>query len=216
MAASSTPQLNWRTDNIKLHSSLAFINWDALKEFASVRSMASTPLAHFPPNLTWAAYTSSDASSLTTAADVAGLRLERPTLESCDRLRTEVDTLAAVKLLSSIPIPQVFSHDCDIKSVGGVGAAIMLMDFIPGNTAMDFFGGPLYKDDERAVEMRLVRREYVKRVKRMEVEKGLDGRLSGVLGDEEVQGLAQAFWLWEDGRIGFYGGVIEGLEERCL
>ena len=76
--------------------------------------------------------------------------------------------------------------------------------------------GPFYKEDERTIEMRLARREYVERVKRMEGEKGLHGRLSEVLGDEEVQGLAKLFGCGGDGRIGFYGGAVDGLEGRGL
>ena len=145
MGASSTPQLNWGTDNIEKDRPLAFINWEALKQFARE---ARRQVDDGNSLCTLSAEYNMGGLHIVRRIDfndgrqwVACLQLEPPTRESCDRLRTELDTMAAVRSLSNIPIPQVFAHDCNIANSSGIGAAFMLMDFIPGNTAMDSFGG---------------------------------------------------------------------------
>ncbi|SPQ26006.1 06ecb864-72aa-450f-b88f-6fcf323cebfd [Thermothielavioides terrestris] len=70
---------------------------------------------------------------------VARLQLEPPTPESSLRLQNEVDTLAAVRAKSKIPVPRVFAHDASGEV--GVGVVFMLIEFVPGDTAMDSFGG---------------------------------------------------------------------------
>ena len=70
---------------------------------------------------------------------VARLQLQKPTPESCQRLLQEVNTMAVVRSQSRIPLPTVFAYQANCYHA--VGVAFMLMEFIPGNTAMDSFGG---------------------------------------------------------------------------
>ncbi|KAK4123639.1 hypothetical protein N657DRAFT_680810 [Parathielavia appendiculata] len=45
--------------------------------------------------------------------------------------------MSAVRAKSPVPVPRVFAHDATGES--GVGAAFMLLEFVPGDTAMDSF-----------------------------------------------------------------------------
>ena len=62
--------------------------------------------------------------------------------------------------------------------------------------------------------MRLARAKFARLVRRQEEARRLDARLSAVLADEEVQAFAHAFWLYGEGRIGFYDRVLELLDKR--
>jgi hypothetical protein len=73
--------------------------------------------------------------------------------------------------------------------------------------------GPLFKRNEQWIEMESAQAEYVKLVQRAEEKRGLDTQLSTVLADAPVQAFAHAFWLYDDGRIGFYDRVLEELLE---
>ncbi|KAK4156049.1 hypothetical protein C8A00DRAFT_41427 [Chaetomidium leptoderma] len=137
------PQLNWRKDDIEQDKSLPPINWDALRRYATTtrRQLAGVDSPcrlspeynkgglhvvrriDFEVNLQW----------------LARLQLTPPTPESCQGLLNEVHAMAAVRSRSKIPVPQVFDHDATGES--GVGVAFMLTEFIPGDTAMDSFGG---------------------------------------------------------------------------
>jgi hypothetical protein len=136
-------QLNWKSDDIEQNESLAFIDWDALKRYAAnarrhvdgmqfschlspeynMGGLHVVRRIDFEDNVHW----------------LARLQLEPPTPESCQRMLNEVHTMAAVRSRSKIPVPQVFTYDTTGES--GVGAALMLMEFVPGDTAMDSFGG---------------------------------------------------------------------------
>ncbi|KAF2019623.1 hypothetical protein BU24DRAFT_431357 [Aaosphaeria arxii CBS 175.79] len=76
--------------------------------------------------------------------------------------------------------------------------------------AMD---GPLYHEEESDRQAIADRKVYVKMVRKVEEEMRLDNRLSSVLGNEDMQNLANAIWLYQQsGRIGFYTGVLEPFE----
>lgn len=51
----------------------------------------------------------------------------------------EVDTMSLVKKQSGIPVPDVYGFDLRLENQAGT--PFVLMEFIPGNTAMDSFGG---------------------------------------------------------------------------
>lgn len=75
--------------------------------------------------------------------------------------------------------------------------------------AMD---GPLYRE---TVETRLRRddqRKYIALVEKTERVQHRDGKLSAVLRNSAMQNLAQAAWLYLDGRIGLYAKVLEELK----
>jgi hypothetical protein len=71
--------------------------------------------------------------------------------------------------------------------------------------------GPLFRETEQDRAMKLARAEYVKLVQMAEKKRHLDTKLSTVLSDEHIQAFAHAFWLYGEGRIGFYDAVLENL-----
>ncbi|KAK4032226.1 hypothetical protein C8A01DRAFT_41338 [Parachaetomium inaequale] len=145
MTPPTTPQLNWKTDAINENKSLSHINWPALTRYAATArrqldgvDCSSCQLSpkynmgglhvvrriEFDDSVQW----------------LARLQLKPPTPASSQRLLTEVHTMAAVRSKSGIPVPEVFAYDAAGEE-SGVGAAFMLMEFVPGDTAMDSFGG---------------------------------------------------------------------------
>ncbi|OAT13807.1 hypothetical protein BDBG_08936 [Blastomyces gilchristii SLH14081] len=70
---------------------------------------------------------------------IARIQLRECNSESIKHLLHEVHTLALIREQTRIPVPQVFGYE--LSRVNIVGAAFMIMEFIPGNTAMDAFGG---------------------------------------------------------------------------
>ncbi|KFY68165.1 hypothetical protein V498_10727 [Pseudogymnoascus sp. VKM F-4517 (FW-2822)] len=55
------------------------------------------------------------------------------------KLQSEVDTMAIVRERTNIPVPQVFGYETNDSNP--VGVAFILMEFLPGNVAMDADGG---------------------------------------------------------------------------
>ncbi|KAK3365402.1 hypothetical protein B0H63DRAFT_498264 [Podospora didyma] len=76
--------------------------------------------------------------------------------------------------------------------------------------------GPLYKASEFELAMTCFRKQHVELVRGSEEARQVDGKLSAVLYDKEVQALAHAFWLYEDGRIGYYDRVLKLLDGRYI
>ncbi|KAK0629248.1 hypothetical protein B0T17DRAFT_181882 [Bombardia bombarda] len=74
--------------------------------------------------------------------------------------------------------------------------------------------GSAYRETEEVVSKNIGRRKYIETIRGLEEERGLDGKLSGALADEEMQNLARAFWLYLGGRVGFYDRVLKQLESR--
>lgn len=79
--------------------------------------------------------------------------------------------------------------------------------------AMD---GPMYRENEQTRQRALERSQYIKLAREAEVARGLDNRLSMTLEDSSGQDFAHALWLYLDGRIGFYGAVLDQLMHKCL
>lgn len=70
---------------------------------------------------------------------VARIQLHQETQYSKSLLLSEKDTLSIVQEQTDIPVPRVIGYDeCQER----IGRAFMIMDFIPGSTAMNAFGGP--------------------------------------------------------------------------
>ncbi|KAJ2975187.1 hypothetical protein NUW58_g8429 [Xylaria curta] len=69
---------------------------------------------------------------------VARIGLHRSATDSA-KLRSEVDAMQLIREQCKIPIPQVFA--CEVNSENPVGVPFVLMEFLPGNTAMDAAGG---------------------------------------------------------------------------
>ncbi|KAH9897416.1 protein kinase-like protein [Xylariomycetidae sp. FL2044] len=72
--------------------------------------------------------------------------------------------------------------------------------------------GPLYQEDEETRRQARQRAEYVRLASTAERDRGLDNVVSTVLGDNTVQYLAHALWLYKDGRIGFYGDLLDKIK----
>jgi hypothetical protein len=77
--------------------------------------------------------------------------------------------------------------------------------------AMD---GPLYFEDDAKRQRLEERRKYIKLAKRTKTARGLDNYMSAILLEFNIQHFAHAIWLYEKGRIGIYGHVLDKLEEN--
>jgi len=83
---------------------------------------------------------------------------------------------------------------------------VKVLSVVPA--AMD---GPVFRMTEGREVMERDRKEYVRLVQKVEGERGFDKRLSSVLSDDKLQAFAHAFWLYDDGRIGYYDKVLKDL-----
>ncbi|GES58310.1 phosphotransferase enzyme family [Aspergillus terreus] len=70
---------------------------------------------------------------------IARVQLEPSTPLSASLLRAEIDTMALVRAKTDIPIPHVFGYE--FSDANEIGAAFILMEFLPGPSAMDADGG---------------------------------------------------------------------------
>lgn len=69
---------------------------------------------------------------------VARVALRRSAADSA-KLRREVHVMQFIRERSSLPVPKVFAYEADEHN--SVGVPFILMEFLPGNTAMDAAGG---------------------------------------------------------------------------
>jgi aminoglycoside phosphotransferase (APT) family kinase protein len=70
---------------------------------------------------------------------VARCQRHKTTPESIYRLIREVSTLQLVRERSKVPVPEVFAYEAN--DANPVGVPFMIMEYIPGSTAMHSFGG---------------------------------------------------------------------------
>jgi aminoglycoside phosphotransferase (APT) family kinase protein len=142
--ASNTLALNWATTDINAERALGPVNWEALQEYAinvkrkhagnhdvqttcqlsSEYNMGGLNLVRrleFQDGTSW----------------IARIQLHKSA--STGRLVREIDTMAVVRERSNISVPEVFAYEADCNNA--VGVPFMIMEFIPGDTAMDSFGG---------------------------------------------------------------------------
>lgn len=136
--------LNWNPD-ITQDPSIPPINWTALQDYAldlrrtQCQNPSITHTCHIPPiyhkgglhlvrllsfndDTTW----------------IARIQLHECTPSSRKHLFHEIHTLSIIREQTDIPVPEVFGYD---SSGEIIGRAFMIMEFIPGSTAMDSFGG---------------------------------------------------------------------------
>lgn len=73
---------------------------------------------------------------------VVRLQLKQYSPDAAECLQCEVHTMTTVRKRSTIPVPEVYAYEPTHDNV--VGVPFILMEFIPGNTAMDSFGGTRY------------------------------------------------------------------------
>lgn len=139
--------LNWKNTDVAEATRLP-INWGALQEYAlrvrrSLWQASSTPsfstcvllpqynlgglhlvrLVEFDDGERW----------------VARLQLHGGTPQFSQRLVHEVHTLSCVREQTCIPVPRIFGFESTVSNP--VGVPFFLLEFVPGNTAMDAFGG---------------------------------------------------------------------------
>lgn len=140
-----TVALNWATTDITREDSLGPVDWEALVQYAvdiklqrdgincpitcqlsSEYNMGGLNLVrrlHFQDGTCW----------------IARIQLHKPTPESAERLVQEVHTMTVVRERSAIPVPEVYAYEANCDNP--VAVPFMIIEFIPGNTAMDSFGG---------------------------------------------------------------------------
>ncbi|OBT97653.1 hypothetical protein VE01_04426 [Pseudogymnoascus verrucosus] len=78
---------------------------------------------------------------------IARIQLCKSTERLAKKLQREVDSMATVRERTNIPVPQVFGYKTNDSN--SVGVAFILMEFLPGNVAMDADGG--YKTHNREI-----------------------------------------------------------------
>lgn len=137
--------LNWATTDINRVESLGPVNWEALVQFA-VNTKRRHDGYNGPMTCQLSAEYNMGGLNLVRRLDfqdgtrwVARLQLRKPTVMSAERLLREVHTMAVVRERSRIPVPEVYAYDANCSNP--VGVLFMIMEFIPGSSAMDSFGG---------------------------------------------------------------------------
>ncbi|KAH8193683.1 hypothetical protein TruAng_012153 [Truncatella angustata] len=141
--SSKPPQidsLNWQTTEFegdRVHETIQKTNWDKLCDFASClnNGLPCIPLNNitnglhnlvrlleFSNQTRWIARISLDTSAANST-----------------KLRGELDVMQLVRDRSGLPVPRVFAYE--VNENNPVGVPFILMEFIPGNTAMDAAGG---------------------------------------------------------------------------
>lgn len=70
---------------------------------------------------------------------IARIQLRESTEILAKELQREVDAMAIVRERTNVPVPQVFGYETNDSNP--VGVAFILMEFLPGNVAMDADGG---------------------------------------------------------------------------
>lgn len=140
-------RLNWKTD-IRQEPSIPEIDWDALRDYAinikrtlcQGAGIESSLKCDIPPMYSMGGL---HLVRLLAFEDgtrwVARIRLHEATSESRNLFISETHTLCLIRERRSIPVPRVLGYDvCPDR----IGRAFMIMEFIPGSTAMNAFGGP--------------------------------------------------------------------------
>jgi hypothetical protein len=70
---------------------------------------------------------------------IARIQMCKSTERLAKKLKSEVDAMALVRERTKIAVPRIFGYEIDDKNPTGV--AFMLMEFLPGNVAIDADGG---------------------------------------------------------------------------
>lgn len=142
-------RLNWK-NNISNESSLAFVDWEALREFAiGIKRHYSNHESNITCQLS-ADYNMGGLHVVRRldfqdgTSWVARLQQRKATANSIQRLLHEVYTIQVIRQRTKIPVPEIIGYDASDDTK--VGVAFMLLDFILADTVMDSFGGlPAHK-----------------------------------------------------------------------
>lgn len=144
MAIKEPHELNWKDTSIDGGCLPSSINWDALLEYATTLRQAQ----HNESRLTCTLLPRYNMGGLHIirllefndgTRWVARIQLHSASEDSAKRLLHEIHTMSAIRQQQSVPVPMVFGYESSTDNP--VGAAFILMEFIPGDTAMDSFGG---------------------------------------------------------------------------
>ncbi|KAK7408621.1 hypothetical protein QQX98_009185 [Neonectria punicea] len=145
MAIKQPHELNWKKTDIDKERSLPAINWDALQEYAialrqAQRDDGPPPTCNLLPQYNMGGLHIIRLLQFNDGARwVARIQLRSGSDESAKRLLHEVHTLSVIRERRRVPVPEVFGYESTINNP--VGVAFILMDFIPGDSAMDSSGG---------------------------------------------------------------------------
>lgn len=145
MAIKQPHELNWKKTDIDKERSLPAINWDALQEYAialrqAQRDDGPPPTCNLLPQYNMGGLHIIRLLQFNDGARwVARIQLHSGSDESAKRLLHEVHTLSVIREQRRVPVPEVFGYESTTNNP--VGVAFILMDFVPGDSAMDSFGG---------------------------------------------------------------------------
>ncbi|TWU70760.1 hypothetical protein ED733_001793 [Metarhizium rileyi] len=137
--------LNWPTTDMSMEVSLGTVDWDALLRYAThirqKHEQSAAPITCQP-----SAEYNKGGRNLVRRLNfqdgvcwLARIQLDKPTPESVKRLEQEVHTMSVVRERSKILVPHVYAYEANCDNV--IGIPFILMEFLPGNTIMDSFGG---------------------------------------------------------------------------
>ncbi|KAH8196701.1 hypothetical protein TruAng_009130 [Truncatella angustata] len=141
--SSKSPQinsLNWSTtefDGDLVHEAIQRTDWAKLCELASQQNngLSCVPLDKITNGL----------HNLVRLLEfsnqtrwVARISLYKSVAESM-KLRSEIAVMQFIKDRSDLPVPEIFAYEVDENNA--IGVPFILMEFIPGSTAMDAAGG---------------------------------------------------------------------------
>lgn len=136
--------MNWKTD-INHGKSIPAINWTALMKYAiklrdpQSAEPSNTRTCHIHPSYNMGGLHLVRALEFDDGTKwVARIQLHQCTSDSKKRLLHEVQTLSLLRERTDIPVPEIFGYEI---SGDIIGRSFMIMEFVPGSTAMDAFGG---------------------------------------------------------------------------
>lgn len=132
---STLSDLKWTVpDNALARECFKWTNWEAICDTAS-RAYGGQP-CRVLPNYTCGG---SSLARLLEFQDgtrwVARIQLQKSDSEASRKLRVEIDTTILLRVRTKAPVPQIFAFNVD--DTQSPSAAYMLLEFFPGNTAMD-------------------------------------------------------------------------------
>lgn len=142
----NTPTLNWKGDEYyrrhpsrkKLRDScIERVDWTALRQYASSKH-SSHPCSLLDESTLGGIHL----IRLLDFGDtqwIARVQLEPSTQESASILQAEIHAMELIRARSAIPMPEIFGYE--LNDNNSVGAAFVLMEFLPGSSAMDAAGG---------------------------------------------------------------------------
>jgi hypothetical protein len=108
--------------------------------------------------------------------------------------------------------------ECRIKGVidweNAFVAPWEMVELIKGLSMVPpLLNGHFYRAGKSEQEKIAERKRYIQAIKDGERARQLDSKLSETLDDSETRNLAQAMWLYLDGKIGYYSRIIDSFPE---